>query len=256
MHEKKKDSRYVLWNMANAQGIGTSLVRCPRLQYIDKAEKEEIFSSIIPPLKGLRILELGGGIGRFTTHFASCAKKVTVIDMMEQAIQENRERHQDFSNITYLVDSATNVQFAPKSFDLIFSNWLLMYLKPDEIHQLLDSCKNWLAPDGTIFFRESCYCNSDQGLVRHMFGLEGLRSIFPFLGSPIYSIWKCRLPSLKDLWHAIKYYEKVVYYRKKDFYEECFKENFQILSAGNLISYEQLLENKSQLYWFLSPKAS
>ncbi len=254
MNDKKKDSRSLLWNMANGQAFSTSLIQNPRLHYIDKAEKEEIFSSILPPLENLRILELGGGIGRFTTYFAPRAKEVTVIDLAEQSIRENQKRHQNFSNITYMVDSVTDVQFAPQSFDLIFASWLLMYLNPEEINQLLHNCKNWLAPGGAVFFRESCSVNSDRGLIRHLFGLEGLRVIFPFLGSPVYSIWKFKLPSLKDFWHAVRHFEKTVHYRKKDFYEEYFKENFQILSAGNLASYEQLLDNKSQLYWFLSSK--
>ncbi len=143
-----------------------------------RLKKKKFFSSILPPLDGLRILELGGGIGRFTTHFASCAKDVTVIDLSEQATRKNRERHQNFSNITYMADSVMDVQFTPQSFDLIFASWLLMYLNLEEINQLLHNCKNWLAPGGTVFFRESCSVNSDRGLLRHLFDLEGLRVIF------------------------------------------------------------------------------
>nr|KAG5713033.1 hypothetical protein BaRGS_021827 [Batillaria attramentaria] len=40
--------------------------------------------------------------------------------------------------------------------DLVFSNWLLMYLEDKEVQQLLAKLLSWLAPGGYLFIRESC----------------------------------------------------------------------------------------------------
>jgi hypothetical protein len=46
------------------------------------------------------------------------------------------------------------------SFDIVFSNWLFMYLSDEETEQLLQNSLSWLAPGGTLFFRESCFHSS------------------------------------------------------------------------------------------------
>uniref|UniRef100_A0A0A9DF32 phosphoethanolamine N-methyltransferase n=1 Tax=Arundo donax TaxID=35708 RepID=A0A0A9DF32_ARUDO len=43
------------------------------------------------------------------------------------------------------------------SIDLIFSNWLLMYLSDEEVEQLIERMVKWLKVGGYIFFRESCF---------------------------------------------------------------------------------------------------
>jgi phosphoethanolamine N-methyltransferase len=250
----KKNLRYLFWNASNNQALGSSLLKDPKWNHINVAEKEQIFSSILPPLDGLCVLELGGGIGRFTTDFASQAKEVTVVDLSEQALQENRERHQDFSNITYIVGSVTDIRFEQNSFDLIFSNWLLMYLNQEEITQLLNACLLWLRPEGMIFFHESCERNyAGHRIVRNWFTVEMIRTIFPFVGKPIYSIWNFKLPPLKDLWTAVKNFEKPQHFRQANFYEACFADNFQIVLAGHIAAYEKFFHNKLQRYWLLSP---
>lgn len=46
------------------------------------------------------------------------------------------------------------------SFDLIFSNWLLMYLSDAELCSLTEKMLSWLRPSGYLFFRESCFHQS------------------------------------------------------------------------------------------------
>ncbi|XP_013930658.1 PREDICTED: phosphoethanolamine N-methyltransferase 1-like [Thamnophis sirtalis] len=47
------------------------------------------------------------------------------------------------------------------SFDLIFSNWLFMYLSDVELNALVHQMLLWLRPHGHIFFRESCFYQSE-----------------------------------------------------------------------------------------------
>ena len=46
------------------------------------------------------------------------------------------------------------------SYDLIFSNWLLMYLSDEEVQHLALKMLSWLRDGGYLFFRESCYHSS------------------------------------------------------------------------------------------------
>ena len=46
------------------------------------------------------------------------------------------------------------------SYDVVFSNWLLMYLSDGEVASLARRALRWLAPGGALFFRESCFRQS------------------------------------------------------------------------------------------------
>ncbi|XXG80016.1 hypothetical protein AAC387_Pa09g0972 [Persea americana] len=52
------------------------------------------------------------------------------------------------------------MQIQPESVDLMFSNWLLMYLSDKEVENLVERMMKWLKVDGFIFFRESCFHQS------------------------------------------------------------------------------------------------
>ncbi|XP_033145208.1 phosphomethylethanolamine N-methyltransferase-like [Brassica rapa] len=73
--------------------------------------------TLIPPYEGKRVLELGASISRFTDELAQKAGEVIVLDFIESAIKKNESKIED------------------GSVDLIFSNWLLMYLSDKEIFQ-------------------------------------------------------------------------------------------------------------------------
>ena len=51
------------------------------------------------------------------------------------------------------------------SYDLIFSNSLLMYMSDTEVHNLFTKALSWLRPGGFMFFRETCF--KAHGTLRH-----------------------------------------------------------------------------------------
>ena len=55
---------------------------------LDKAERADILAQL-PPLEGMEILELGAGIGRYTSHFAQAANHVTAVDFIEKFVERN-----------------------------------------------------------------------------------------------------------------------------------------------------------------------
>jgi len=50
--------------------------------------------------------------------------------------------------------------YEANSFDIVFSNWLLMYLSNSDAKTLIQKILTWLTPNGKLFFRESCFGQS------------------------------------------------------------------------------------------------
>jgi phosphoethanolamine N-methyltransferase len=80
----------------------------------------------LPDLTDMSVVDIGAGIGRFTTNFATMAKHVLSVDFIESFIEQNKVRNSSFNNITYQINDALGFEVEPESVDLMFSNWLLM----------------------------------------------------------------------------------------------------------------------------------
>lgn len=93
---------------------------------------------------GKRVLELGAGIGRFTGPLAASCKSITAVDFMDNLIKENAKHNAHHGNGTFLASDVMELAFAPASFDVVFSNWLLMYLGDAEIAQLANRTLAWV----------------------------------------------------------------------------------------------------------------
>ncbi|KAK9115267.1 hypothetical protein Syun_022064 [Stephania yunnanensis] len=128
---------------------------------LDKEERPEVLS-LLPPLKGKSVLELGAGIGRFTGELAKEADQVLALDFIESVIKKNESINGHHKNAKFMCADVTsdNLTITPESVDLIFSNWLLMYLSDDEVKSLVEKMVKWLRVGGYIFFRESCFHQS------------------------------------------------------------------------------------------------
>ncbi|CAO2818129.1 unnamed protein product [Amaranthus hypochondriacus] len=128
---------------------------------LDKEERPEILS-LLPPYEGKSVLELGAGIGRFTCEFAKKAGQVIALDFIESVIKKNENLNGHFKNVKFMCADVTSpsLNISPNSVDLIFSNWLLMYLSDKEVENLVGRMLKWLKPGGYIFFRESCFHQS------------------------------------------------------------------------------------------------
>ena len=126
---------------------------------MDVLERPEILAEL-PSLNGKSVLELGSGIGRFSSSLAEKASSVVAVDFVEASCKINRDSNARFSNLEVVCEDALKLRFSLNSFDIVFSNWLLMYLSDAEVQTLATNCLNWLKPGGRIFFRESCFHRS------------------------------------------------------------------------------------------------
>lgn len=200
----------IYWQKQQASIHGMMLN--PEAEELHQHETKQIISCL-PNLSGKKILELGAGIGRFTTHFASQCDAVISVDFNQNFIDKNKEINANFSNIIYQCDDAINLSFEKESFDFIFINWLLMYLEDEEVKEIINNIYKWLKPQGQFFLRESCITDSK--------------------GNPPV------ISTSADAKHSHFY----SHYRNPQFYLDLFSQKFHIISQGNVKIYEEKYNN-------------
>ncbi|MQM14088.1 hypothetical protein Taro_047018 [Colocasia esculenta] len=116
-----------------------------RASDLDKEERPEVLS-LLPSYKGKSVLELGAGIGRFTGELAKEAGHVIALDFIESVVKKNESVNGHFKNASFVCADVTSpdTKFEEESLDLIFSNWLLMYLSDKEVEELAERMVKWL----------------------------------------------------------------------------------------------------------------
>ncbi|XP_072840040.2 uncharacterized protein LOC110091757 [Pogona vitticeps] len=128
-------------------------------QQLSEEDTPEVLA-LLPPLEGRDVLELGAGIGRFTGHLAEMARYVMAVDFTESFLNRNQLENGHRPNVAFQQADVTSLVMPSQSFDLIFSNWLFMYLSDSEVRDVVQKMLLWLRPGGHLFFRESCFCQS------------------------------------------------------------------------------------------------
>ncbi|XP_033625910.1 phosphoethanolamine N-methyltransferase-like isoform X2 [Asterias rubens] len=157
-HETRRQMEH-FWSDHSKDGTLEEMMLDTQAKTLSIQEQPEILS-LLPSVKGMKVLELGAGIGRFTGVLAEEADYVTAVDFMEKFIDKNKETHGNKNNVEFIHADVTALDFPPESFDVIFSNWLMMYLTDEEVIQLAAKTLSWLTKDGFLFFRESCFYQS------------------------------------------------------------------------------------------------
>jgi SAM-dependent methyltransferase len=82
----------------------------------------------LAPVSGETILDIGCGTGTLTAEIAAAGSRVTGLDQSEEMILSARER---FPEIEWVRASATDFSLG-RSFDAVFSNAALHWIKPPE----------------------------------------------------------------------------------------------------------------------------
>lgn len=242
------------WRVSNGQALGTKLVTDPKMARLNSAETAEILD-LLAPLNGKRVLELGGGVGRFTGPIAQKAAHVTVLDISADALAQNRQRNAGFKNIEYIAADITRHELGTAQYDLVFANWLLMYFDESDIKQLIRRVDRALRKGGTALFRESCRHNY-KGIPtwRHILSVEFLKDILPGIKYPIYSGWHLKLDSFRQLLRFILGSPNMLEYRESDRYDGWFKETFVVRRFGCMQTYKEMYNNDQQCFWLLNKR--
>lgn len=112
--------------------------------------EEPAIYALLPDLKGLHILDLGCGFGRFSRYAANQgATTVTGVDISERMLAAAAQEDNP-DNITYLQSPIETATFPPDSFDLIVSSLALHYIQ--DYRQLTARMFTWLRPGGQLTF--------------------------------------------------------------------------------------------------------
>ncbi|ODM86524.1 Phosphomethylethanolamine N-methyltransferase [Orchesella cincta] len=119
------------------------MMLCSAANDILAAEDRAQVLKISPCLKNKRVLELGSGIGRFTTELAKLAKKVTAVDFIESYVEKNREVNGHFKNVSFEAADVMELELTDNS--------------DEEVEKLTVKMLGWLSDGGYLFIRESCY---------------------------------------------------------------------------------------------------
>ncbi|XP_034399254.1 phosphoethanolamine methyltransferase isoform X2 [Cyclopterus lumpus] len=153
--EKVRSNMTEFWKEHSKDATVEEMMLDTRAKELTQQELPEILS-MLPCLAGFRMLELGAGIGRYTSHLLTKASHVTAVDFMESFVERNRQNNGHHSNVSFIQADVTKLEIPLNSIDFIFSNWLLMYLSDEELKSFMKKMMGWLRPGGFLFFRESC----------------------------------------------------------------------------------------------------
>merc|ERR1712168_1054418 len=134
-------------------------------------------------------------------------------------VLKNEEENGHFGNIKFAQADVTQFDMDDASVDLVFSNWILMYLSDEEVLELFRKVLRWLRPGGYFFFRESCFRKS---------GSMGKEDNPTFYRKPI------------------DYCQMMDYVRNSN---KAESEWFKTLRSQSLFSYIKLKNNSGQVTW-------
>ncbi|PQQ15486.1 phosphoethanolamine N-methyltransferase 1 [Prunus yedoensis var. nudiflora] len=158
---QERDVQKNYWMEHSADLTVEAMMLDSKASDLDKEERPEVLS-MLPPYEGNSVLELGAGIGRFTGELAQKAGQLVALDFIDSVIKKNESTNGHHKNVKFMCADVTSpdLKISEESVDLIFSNWLLMYLSDKEVENLVERMMGWLKVGGYIFFRESCFHQS------------------------------------------------------------------------------------------------
>uniref|UniRef100_A0A453FAL0 phosphoethanolamine N-methyltransferase n=1 Tax=Aegilops tauschii subsp. strangulata TaxID=200361 RepID=A0A453FAL0_AEGTS len=143
--EEEREAQKRYWEEHSRDLTVEAMMLDSRAADLDKEERPEILS-LLPSYEGKSVLELGAGIGRFTGELAKTAGHVLAMDFIESVIKKNESINGHYKNASFMCADVTSPDLVieDNSIDLIFSNWLLMYLSDAEVEKLVERMVKWL----------------------------------------------------------------------------------------------------------------
>jgi SAM-dependent methyltransferase len=103
-----------------------------------------------------RVLEIGPGFGRWTSHLVSSSQHLTVVDLTERCIEHCRNRFADRTNIEYWTNDGQSLDMvADESLDFVFSFDSLVHAEAHVLREYVLQLGRKLRPGGTGFIHHS-----------------------------------------------------------------------------------------------------
>uniref|UniRef100_A0A7E4ZUS1 phosphoethanolamine N-methyltransferase n=1 Tax=Panagrellus redivivus TaxID=6233 RepID=A0A7E4ZUS1_PANRE len=143
------------WNKYSDKPTHESMLLNNNAHELEESDRADVVAAL-PDYTGKDVADIGSGIGRFTTLFSQKARKVISTDFIESFVNKNKERNASAKNIEFVVSDAAGLELEDASMDLVFTNWLFMYLSDSECVDFTLKALRWLRPGGYFKLRESC----------------------------------------------------------------------------------------------------
>jgi ubiquinone/menaquinone biosynthesis C-methylase UbiE len=115
--------------------------------------------------KGIRALDAGCGIGRWTYAMSELGANVTAIDYNDQAAAATRAYFKDRPSIRVMQADILRLPFAPESFDFVFAWGVLHYTEDPE--RAFEALARLVAPGGALFLMIFEYYNPMKLWITH-----------------------------------------------------------------------------------------
>jgi len=115
--------------------------------------------SLSPDLKGLKVLEVGCGVGDFAIHLSTQQAKVTAVDFSAKAIELAVQKSKLQTNsVQFQVADAQSLPFENNSFDILFSCECLEHVPDPKL--VLAEFHRVLKPAGKLVLTTENYSNA------------------------------------------------------------------------------------------------
>jgi 2-polyprenyl-3-methyl-5-hydroxy-6-metoxy-1,4-benzoquinol methylase len=160
----------------------------------------------ISPYLGQRALEVGGGIGTYTSEFAARCRTVVSVDMEASFVEEARRRLAKFANVEVVCGDATQIELsAPnnRGFDTVILLDVLEHIELDV--ELLRRLYNRLSPGGHLIIKvpamPSLYSPMDKAIGHwRRYNKSGLGSVMRQAGFDVVDVWQFNAFAVAGWW--------------------------------------------------------
>jgi SAM-dependent methyltransferase len=135
----------------------------------DELERAHVFRQL-QLTRSARVLDLGGGAGRFALRIAPQVAHLTLVDLSPALLEVARTRAQaeGIANITFVQASAQEFVLSER-YDLILIMDVATYLTAAQLDALAERCANALTPGGRLVLKEPV---TSDGLAREHRGSD------------------------------------------------------------------------------------
>ena len=156
------------WSQQEASCFGV-LGGHPETSELD-LEGSAAFLNILQSKNFNTALECGAGIGRITEGLL--LRRCTIVDLLEpcsQLLEEARRRLGALSNTSFgsarnfLELSLQDLGELPDHYELIWVQWVLLYLTDSDVVDTLQRLRRSLSPHGFLVVKENCLLNNSPG---------------------------------------------------------------------------------------------
>jgi SAM-dependent methyltransferase len=138
-------------NIYDNEGFFAAYSKLARsVEGLDGAAEWPVLRTLLPDLKGTRVLDLGCGFGWFCRWArAAGATRVVGFDVSEKMLERARADTADAA-ISYAHEDMERLKLERGTFDLVYSSLALHYV--ENLRGLLDQIHRALAPGGSLVF--------------------------------------------------------------------------------------------------------